>query len=200
MSVTRMVARRSAMAALLVAQLGLPEAAWGQRERFLPPAVVNAQLDSLERIVLTSPDADERRSAVTRISAPGWMRSGQPTEVRYPGVVARLARLYQQTNDYWTRYSIIRLLIPQVERAEAAALLERIAQEPGPPPAPPGVALVEDKWSLQEHAIGALNHLGTEGEAILRRLHARGAVQERTARAALERLAREGFRQRGGSF
>jgi hypothetical protein len=184
-----------------VAQLGTAGEARGQ-ERFLPPSVVNAQLDSLERVALASPSPDERRAAITRISAPGWIRSEQgegPPAVRYPGIVARLVRIYRQSDDYWTRYSIIRLLIPQVERADAVAFLEQVAQEPGAEPvAPPDVALIEDKWSLQALAIGALIRVGPEGEATLRRLHGAGAVRERTARAELERLAGRGFRKDGG--
>jgi hypothetical protein len=179
--------------------------ALGQQDPFLPPSVVNTQLDSLEKVALTSGSPDARRAAVTRISAPGWIRSDQPEgpvspEVRYPGIVARLVRIYQQSDDYWMRYSIIRLLIPQVERAHAIAFLEQVAQEPGTEPAaPPDVALIEDKWSLQALAIGALTRIGPEGEASLRRLHAAGTVRERTARTQLERLAARGFRKAGGS-
>jgi hypothetical protein len=194
----RAVPRAAAMIFACAAAVAAPGGAFGQQERFLPPSVVNAQLDSLERVALTSSSPDERRAAITRISAPGWMRSdqveGRPA-VRYPGIVARLARIYRQSDDYWTRYSIIRLLIPQVERADAVAFLEEVAQEPGAEPAtPPDVALIEDKWSLQALAIGALTRVGPDGEASLRRLHGAGTVRERTARAELEHLASRGFR------
>lgn len=200
MTVTNVLKRRGAQAALAAALMLNAQVAGAQQDRFLPPSIVNAQLDSLEKVALTSLNPDERRAAVTRLSAPGWTRSDRElSEVRYPGVVARLARVYRQSNDYWTRYSIIRLLMPQVERADAVAFLEGIAQEPGPPPAPPGVALVDDKWSLQELAVGALTHMGDQGEASLRRLHAGGTVREVTARATLDRLARRGFKRIGGS-
>lgn len=202
MSVKPLVIRRWAIASLAVG-LSMPGAqARCQEERFLPPSAVNAKLDSLERIALTSRNADQRRAAVTRLSAPGWMRSDRegPREVRYPGVVTRLARVYRQSDDYWTRYSIIRLLIPQVERTQAVGVLEHIAREPGPDTAtPPGVAVIEDKWSLQTLAIGALARMGADGAESLRRLHASGSVQDATARAALAHLAAREFRSDSGS-
>jgi hypothetical protein len=67
-----------------------------------------------------------------------------------------------------------------------------------PPPSPPqsaGVASFSDDvgGSLQSTALAVLRQLGPDGEAALRRLHAQGTVRDSSARAFLERLARQGF-------
>jgi hypothetical protein len=197
--------RIMAMAGLAVVQTLAVQSAQGQQDRFLPASVVNARLDSLERVVRTASIADTGRAAITKIASVGWFLSEQLTPLdkpRYPGVVARLAKIYRQSeaDDYWTRYSIIRLLSFQVERREAVALLEQIAQEPYEEPVPPpGVAFVNDyQFSLQDVAINTLTLTGPEGEASLKRLHAGGKVREPVARARLEHLARRGFRKDGG--
>ena len=59
---------------------------------------------------------------------------------------------------------------------------------------PPGVALVwSDSRSLQFGAIGTLTFMGSEGLAVLQRLHAQGTVREPAARAYLDTLANHGF-------
>jgi len=183
-----------------VAQTVVSRPALAQEERFLPPAVVSAQLDSLERIALTDASQDRRVKAITRMASAGWIttearRGAVPIEVRYPGVVERLARTYDKNDEYGIRYYVISLMMTQAEQAQAAAFLERVAQtpvEPGPAP-PPGVMVVTDTPSLPTLAIGALLHVGPEGEAALRRLHAAGTVQEPGARRELENLAKRGL-------
>jgi hypothetical protein len=117
-----------------------------------------------------------------------------PSEIRYPGIVERLAKIYRESADYGLRYSIISLMIPQAERAAAIAFLEEVAaEEPQRPVSVPGVAVVDDSWPLQNEAIGALLYLGPPGRAALQRLHAQGTVREPMARATLDNLARQGF-------
>jgi len=201
---TRRAGRLAPALMFAVAILGTPQdEASAQRDRSLPATAVNARLDSLEQVALSSGSREQRLAAVARISAPGWLTMGArkgsaPIEVRYQGIVDRLVRIYQRNDDYWMRYSVIAMMIPQAERAEAAAFLEEVAEGPGEQPVPPpGVVLVEDRSSLQSLAVGALTYLGAEGEAALRRLHAAGTVREALARAELERLASAGFRQSG---
>jgi hypothetical protein len=184
-----------------VASVFLHSEALAQQGPFLPAATVNATLDSLERVALSSKDPAQRRSAVLRISAYGWLtmearRGTTPIEVRYPGVVDRLARIYHEIDGYWMRSAIIPMMMPQAERVEAASFLEQVAQEPEDRPAPLPVVVVDDNWPLQSLAVGALPYIGVEGEAALRRLYAAGTVTEATARAELEQFAKRGFRQR----
>jgi hypothetical protein len=171
----------------------------------LPPvAVVNASLDSLEQVALMSDSPDRRSAVVLAISGPGrwWMLTPgaeePPSEIRYPGVVARLVRIYRASDEYSLRYSIISLLALQAERAAAAAFLEQVAVEepPARPVPPPGVAIVLDdySWPLQNEAVGALLYVGPPGRAALQRLYAKGTVRDPIAKATLEKFASEGFR------
>lgn len=190
---------------MTIADKALAQADTLERADKLPaPAVVNARLDSLEQIALTSNNPEARSAAVLAISAPGrwWQRTQDdqktpPTAVRYPGIVARLARIYRQSDDYGVRYSIISLMMPQAERAEAVSFLEEVVEEPGPDPVQPrpGAAVVANDavFPLAYEAVGALTRMGPQGRAALQRLYVSGTVREPMARALLEKLARQGF-------
>lgn len=210
MSIIRSVAMGALMGLPGIWHLSIPRAATAQVEKVQTPsqARVNARLDSLERLALTSGESDERWRATLSISAFGrlWMLTQRdvtapPAEVRYPGVVRRLAKIYQQSNDRTVRSLIIGDMIRQAERAEAATFLAEVAQEPPPAavPSPPGVALVWDdsQFPQQFDAINTLMYLGREGQAMLRRLHSMGVVREPTARMRLDELARQSFKQQG---
>ncbi len=201
-----LIMRRSAYSGTLVVLCALgsamaPVRAVGQAAYSLPPAAMNAKLDSLERLVLLSGSCSPRNSALAAIAISGWARNDTiAPPPPYPGIVARLERIYRQARECDLRGSVIPLMIRQAERDEAVAFLAGVAQEPAPPPAspPPGVAMVLDNpWTLQTDAISALTYLGQPGEAALRRLHAEGMVREPFAKAMLDRIAREGFRRPG---
>lgn len=199
--------RATVVALIIVLHITVSGACFAQKGRDLPPASrVNARLDTLERLALTSPKGDERVSATIGVASPGryWFvanpQTEGPPEVRYAGIVARLARIYRQA-DYRVRSLIVVYMVHQAERAQAAAFLGEVAQEPPEPasPAPPGVAVVGDdtRSPLQADAIGALTYMGPEGRAVLERLHVAGTVTEPTARWYLEQLARRGFQRQG---
>jgi hypothetical protein len=194
---------------LNVWQITAPAEASAQADSVRAPsqAWVNTRLDSLEQVAVTSGAGDRRWQAALGISGFGrrWMLTQRdvtapPAEVRYPGIVARLARIYGQSDDYTLRDLIIGEMIQQGERAEAVAFLAEVAQAP-PDPAPavqPGVGRVwDDRFPLQFDAIGTLTYMGLEGRAVLERLHAQGTVREQMARAYLDQLARHGFRRQG---
>lgn len=171
-----------------------------QAKGFLPLPAMNPKLDTLERAVLASASPDARRSAAIAIAAAGWLRSQPPPPPPpYPGIVARLARIYRQSEDYWVRYAIIGSMIQQAERAEAAGFLGEVAvEQPAPgPPVPPGVAVVgnDAEFPLPYKAVRALRYMGSEGRVVLERLHAEETVREPMARAWLDTLANHGFEE-----
>src|ERR1044071_9842940 len=129
---------RGPLLVLFVLFLGWhPDRAQAQGFRWSPPeslpslAQLNPWLDNMERIALTDSDPGKRSEAAYWVAFPGtlWVGSGAaepPANIRYPGIVARLARIWRQGNHP----NIIPLIAQQAERADAAALLEEIAQEP----------------------------------------------------------------------
>lgn len=177
-----------------------PARAMGQAKGFLTLPAMNAKLDTLELLVVSSDSCNRRRSTLIAIGGAGWMRNeaDAPPPPPYPGIVARLARIYRQTTDCSLRATVITLMIQQAEREEAVAFLALVAQEPAPAlpqPTPPGVVLGDDNPPVQTLAIGALSSMDQPGEAALRRLQAEGTVREPMAREELERLARRGFQK-----
>ena len=200
--IRRAVSAGTLMVLSVVLGITVPGRAFAQADRYLPLAAMNAKLDSLEHLALTSDNPDQRRSAVSAISGAGWLRSAldaPPPPPPYSGIVARLARIYRQSDDYWVRWSINSLMVPQAERAEAVAFLEQVAQEPLVQPAPGDTVSVDAPTPLTSGALGALTLMEAEGRAALQRLYAQGTVRQPMARAYLEQLARQGFRKPGGS-
>lgn len=170
-----------------------------------PPPILNARLDSLEAVALTSPDPNQRFLAVIGIASPGrfWFVAHPqaevpPVSVRYPGIVDRLVRVYDRS-EYRERLEIISLMIHQVERSKAVEFLSAVAEEPEPEPLQPpqGVIVVESdtEFPLQVEAVGALTLMGPAGRATLERLHAQGTVREPMAEARLDTLANHSFQE-----
>jgi len=182
-----------------------PDGTLAQAPPRLLPQIAYQRLDSLERVALTAATFNERLHAVTTIAGiaigPGCEdpRGASPPPTRYPGIVRRLAGIYRQSQDPDLRHGIIEFMPMLAECAEVAAFLAAAAEEvpASPPPPPTGSVLVDDdlRGSVQSQAIGSLLRLGTRGEATLRRLHTQGTVREPVAKAALDRLARNGFRR-----
>lgn len=196
------VNRRALLVLSAVLQVAL--ASRGFSQAGLPsPTSMNAILDSLERVALTSTEAEVRARAVMTITGAGrlWTAApgagNMPPRVRYPGIVARLARVYRQSNNASLRAMIVYWMPALDERAEAAGLLaEAAAQEPERvPPAPSGIAVVgnDATFPLPYLAITALTAMGEEGRATLAWLHAQGSVRETMARVYLDTLANHGF-------
>ena len=197
------------LALCFVLQTAVPDEAFAQADSVRAPSLasVNARLDSLEQVALTSDNGDRRWQAALAISGFGrrWMLTQRdvtapPPQVLYPGIVDRLARIYRQVDVYSVRDLIIGMMIHQAERAEGATFLAEMAQEP-PEPAPPAIPDVgiiwDDRWPLQFNAINTLTYMGAEGRAVLQRLYAEGTLQHPAARRRLEELARQGFRKSG---
>lgn len=176
-----------------------PAQASGQAQGYRPIGTMNVWLDTLERHVLSPDSCNHRMTSMITISGAGWVRtdvSSPPPP--YPGIVARLERIYRQTGECGLREAIVGMMGLQAEAADAAAFLARVAQDQEVPqaaaPRPtPGVLVLVDTPPIQALAIGGLTFLGQPGEAALRRLYAAGTVRQRDAREQLEALARRGF-------
>jgi hypothetical protein len=183
----------------LVQTLVSAEASAQQDSLFVfPQERVNAVLDSLERVALTSNDPDQRVSAVVGVSQPGrfWLYTQPgpeepPAEIRYPGIVDRLARIYRQSDDYRVKSAIIDMMALQAERAQAVGFLEQVARESQPEDA-------GRDWPIPLQAVIKLaGYMGAEGRAAVERLHAQNAVRNPSARAHVEGLIRRGFKKPG---
>jgi hypothetical protein len=157
------------------------------------PARVAVWHDSLEQVALRSPRADHRVVAILGIASPGsaWAMDGNvnnvPTTPLYPGIVARLRRIYPHA-DAGMRERIVSSLLLQAERAEAIAFLGELARTDH----------VGLEYPIAATAVEWLSHLGTEGAEVLRVLHASGQAIE-VVRKQLDGLARTGYRKPPGS-
>jgi len=213
---TILSARCSAILLLLggMSQVSIPTEVVAQARSSWPadlpaPDVVSRRVDSLERAALMSDNHDRQFDAALALLRPGtwWHRSSRdtvpPAEIRYPGIVARVARVYRESRDNGVRRLILRWMPYQAERTEAVAFLEEAAQEaprespPSPPPSE-GVIVGSDGFLLEAGptmVVSVLADMGPEGQTALRRLHANGTVRDSWARAALEKLASQGFRR-----
>ncbi|MBI2407418.1 MAG: hypothetical protein HYV19_03855 [Gemmatimonadetes bacterium] len=114
--------------------------------------------------------------------------------------MSRLTVIYRQTRDRDVREFLLSRMPFMVECDEAVAFLATAAEEAPPalyaPPAA-GAAIITDdlRRSLQASAVDLLVDFGSRGEAALRRLHVHGTVRDSSARAQLERYAKQGFRR-----
>jgi hypothetical protein len=161
---------------------------------YLTVEAMNAKLDSLEAAAFSCESSNAQIRRVTMVASWGWKTAGSkppPPPPPYPGIVARLARIYRQCEAHWLREAIVTDMPIQAERTEAVAFLAEVAREvPGP----------EEPWAidaplpLSYQAIDALRRSGRGGRAVLEQLHRDGTVREASARARLEAIARNGFR------
>jgi len=95
----------------------------------------------------------------------------------------------------WRRI-IVDWMPAQTERSAAAAFLGKVASE-APAPIPPSSRYTlgnDTEFSRQHRAVYKLSVMGTVGRAELERLHAAGSVQDPSAKAYLEKLAKDGYR------
>lgn len=165
---------------------------------WLSVRAMNAKLDSVEALALTCEKSDVQLARISAISVSGWTRSGPdapPPPPPYPGIVARLANVYRQCQEYWVRWAIVSSMPAQAEQREAIAFLAQVAQETRPPET--GGLLADDAGlPLPYEALGILSRLGFGGRAALQRLHAEGTVRHPAARRRLEGMAAQGFRER----
>ena len=168
-------------------------------QNLAPQRVVDARMDSLEKVALTATDPGQRFSAVVGIRSFGrlWLdqaeaagdRSRSP-HVYYTGVVARLVRIYRQSNDYWTRDMVLRTMSSQAERAEAAEFLREVATGTDS-----YVPHLGQTVTVPAFALLILQSMGPEGRASLQQLYSDRTVTEHMARTTLDSLARGGFQK-----
>ena len=160
--------------------------------RYLTVEAMNVLLDSIETLALTCEHSDAQLHRISTIAAWGLVpprSDAPPPPPPYPGIVARLARIYGQCEGAWTRGIIVKYMSLQSEQKETAAFLAAVAQEAASQrtDTPP--------FTVPASAIEVLSWMGAEGRAVLQRLHAEGTVRDWHARALLEALARQGFQR-----
>ncbi len=168
--------------------------------RPLPQAAYQS-LDSLEEVALTGTTFRARQHAVSTITSIGigqgnCVRGPAPTDVKYPGLVRRLASIFWRSQDTELRRSILALMLWQVECTDAVEFLAEVAQQ-APSASEKYTGTVRDgvRVTLQADAVSILLNFGPRGEQVLRRLHSQGSVRDSSARASLDSLSRNGFRR-----
>lgn len=150
------------------------------------PARVDSLLDGLERFAISSEHRRVQIMAFVRLSGGGMATSRRPL----PGIAARLVRIHENASTPHIRDEAVTRLGLQAEREVAVAALQRIAVGDSAQQRSPQAAF---------RAVWALTGIGPEGEAVLRRLHARGLVREPTARHSMREIAiRRGWERRPG--
>lgn len=157
---------------------------------FGPVQAVNARLDSLEQVARHAPNLATRTSALIRIAQPGrvWAYHGEAAPiVVYPGIVARLRRIYPSVDPYG-RGVIVRGLSVQAERTEALTWLRELTRS---------TETSDGHIGIAAEAVEALARMGPAGEEELRRLHLSGEADPGTQKM-LDRLARTGYRRPPG--
>ncbi|MEW5927754.1 MAG: hypothetical protein AB1941_09730 [Gemmatimonadota bacterium] len=148
-----------------------------------PQTTVDALLDGLEHLALTSADSLIRSAAASKIGMAGWSSRKPPL----PGIVARQVRLYRRSSDPMVRARIVSSLTGAAETQAAAAFLRTIALQSSRRGDFPNAPIA---------AIRALTRLGEDGPATLRELHQSGQVHDREASAFLAQLSKTGYRLR----
>lgn len=146
-------------------------------------AARDSLLAGLEELALGAADPNVRHRASTVLSLAGEPDSGKPL----PGIVARLERVYRQTQDDLVRWNIRARAPLQADRRAAAAFLCSLAVAPMPPPR------AFDERDAATDALEQLARMGDVGRATLRQLHTGRTVRSEQARAYLEHLAQQGF-------
>jgi hypothetical protein len=129
---------------------------------------------ALERLALRSDDAKVRQAATITLA-----------RTAAPGVGARLERIHRRSTDPMVRRTALRLFPLAPDRSRAVAYLATVAM---------GDADASEAYDGPTAAVWILAGMGPAGADALRDLHARGAVRSRKAAAALDQLARTGFR------
>lgn len=139
---------------------------------------VEGVLDGLERFALSSDDRRVRVDAVVWLSTAGRTSASRTP---YPGVAARLRRLYEATEDRAVRLAAVSSMVRQADAAEAVAFLETVARE-------------DRSDSRAENAVANLTSYGDEGRAALMRLYDDDSVTSARARMLLRTLEKTSFR------
>jgi hypothetical protein len=151
-------------------------------------ARVDSVLDGLHLLAING-TPHVRRAAANWLTVAGESVDGNPA---VPGVVDRLRTVYFQSTDVVVRTTVVAKMVRQADRPAAIDFLEEVAVERTP------LDSADADWPPALWAVQTLSHLGSEGEAVLRRLYEVGSVHHPRARSDLERLSRQGFRGNSG--
>lgn len=156
------------------------------------PAPYTSRQDSLlhglERLALTSDNANVRQLATIKIATAGDIGR---TPAR-TGVLPRLLRIYR-TDRSWIVRALIRDQLPrQAERRAAAAFLRSVAAEPDSS-AGMGPHGYFSHGDPRIEALARLAEMGEEGRAVLQAMHRSGEARSPQARITLDGMARRGF-------
>lgn len=140
-------------------------------------------MSGLEELALTHPEFRVRAAAAVYLMAPGnrALVSENP-----PGVIERVQRLYDRSDEVAVRSALIRWMPYQAEQNAATAFLETTAKSNRSP--------AEQMWPEEMLAIDALARMGENGRVVLQRLSDSGLVQNQLARQRLHYLRDEGYR------
>lgn len=142
-----------------------------------PTALVDSLVLGLEQLALTGAHENIRSAAVSTLVFMGR---------DLPDGTERVIRIFERSNDQRVRGNVLVLLPMTSQKSRALGFLRRVAVRSGGPQDEPA------------KAITSLAHLGSDGQAVLRELHASGAVRSQEARSRLTALARNGYREPTG--
>ncbi len=146
---------------------------------------VEGVLDGLERLALSSNDRRVRVDAVVWLSTAGRTSA---TRTPYSGVVARLLRLYETSEDRAVRMAAVSSLVRQADAAAAVSFLETVARE-------------DRRDDRAAKAVQNLTGYGDQGRAALQRLYDhQDDVKSANARLLLKTLEETSFKFPGRGF
>ncbi len=146
----------------------------------VPVAKRDSVVDGLVQFALHSGQPRARVAAVSMLSMVA--EKSEPRSV--PGVAARLAYIYDQSDDYSVRSGILSRIFLLSDQTSAVNFLKRVAARPERKP-----EVYFDEPDEPTRALVALARMGLPGRAALRELDRQGAVQSQIGRAFLSRIA-----------
>lgn len=146
--------------------------------------LVQAILDGFSHLAISSDDQGVRIAAAIWMTIPG--DRDRPPEERVDGVVDLVIRTYSQSDDPAVRRTLANRVWRQADTEAAIAFLTSVATANPPEER-------DAEWPTPYMAVRGLLHMGPQGHAVLRRLHAEGAVRNGFARGHLQLLVDNGF-------
>lgn len=140
-------------------------------------------LDGLESLAIEGSQS-VRRAAISKLGQAGSVREGWPG---VPGVIARLARVYDASDHPIEKNVIAGHMISLPDTAAAVDFLVSLAIQDEDSQDFPGAA---------ERGVHLLSYLGQPGRVALARIHREGLVRSPAARMQLRILEQRGYRPR----
>jgi hypothetical protein len=146
-----------------------------------PGGSLNSVIEGLQEVALSQRSPRLRAVAIMYLASSGSRDALHPR----PGTVARLERIYRQSNNALVRASVVTGLARSAEHHEALAFLEDVAARES-----------QDFPGAPQAALTAIASHADEGTGLLRRLHQAKAVHDPQARLWLDQVATTGYRIR----